>query len=57
MKQPSFYDMNSNNGNCRYHTNDFFLINNGSGFDKIFLEESSWLSSQFICSGEGGGSI
>ena len=25
-KQPSFYDMNSNNVNCRYHTNDFFLI-------------------------------
>ena len=38
-KQPSFYDMNSNNGNCRYHTNDFFLINNGSGFDRIFLDE------------------
>ena len=38
-KQPSFYDMNSNNVNCRYHTNDFFLINNGSGFDRIFLDE------------------
>ena len=53
-KQPSFYDMNSSDVNCRYHTNDFFLINNGSGFDKIFLDEVNGcpVSSS---GGEGGG--